>query len=315
MDSKDLSSPISYLSSEFEVKVISGIKELLEQKHLYQNLTIQIEDLSNEVGDFPLKRSPGPEKMRDIAIHADLKKSFNKIITESWCFVTETGPRAIDPAPNIKWYTLPTIEIICHFCKGHRRPHNSGYKGQSKLFSGVTHYYQNGNSESFNQTFFFPYQCQSCKKEPVIFMVRRTGLKLQLVGRNHIEYIDIPKFIPREESKYYSDAIVAYNAGKVLAGLFYLRTFIEQYMRRITNNSDIKMTGEELGDAYAKLLADDFPTELHKSLKKVYEELSVPLHNAEDNTEQFEISKKDILDHCDQLRLIPLKSPNTNEDL
>ena len=109
MEHNGLSSAKSHLSSEFEVKVISGIKELLEQKHLYQNVTIQIKDLSNEVGDPPLNQSPGPEKMKEYVIHLDLKKSFNKIITESWRFVTETGPPAIDPEPSIKWYTLPTI--------------------------------------------------------------------------------------------------------------------------------------------------------------------------------------------------------------
>jgi len=162
------------------------------------------------------------------------------------------------------------------------------------------------------QTFFFPFQCQNCKGEPLVFMVRRVNLKIILVGRNHFEEAQIPKYLSKPESKFFRDSIVAYNTGNILAGLFYLRTFIEQYMRRVTQKYDVKISGEELGDEYARILADDFPAHRYKSLKKVYEELSVPLHNAEDSTEQYEISKSDIFNHFDQLRLIPLKSRNTN---
>jgi len=126
------------------------------------------------------------------------------------------------------------------------------------------------------------------------------------VGRNHIEDIEIPKYLPKNESKYYRDAVIAYNTGNILAGLFYLRTLIEQYMRRITNNTDKKITGEDLADEYAKLLDDEFPKKF-KTLKKIYEELCVPLHGAQDDSEQFEKSNQDILKHFDALRLFPLK--------
>ena len=84
-------------------------------------------------------------------------------------------------------------------------------------------------------------------------------------------------------------------------------------MRRVTQKSDVKMSGDKLGVEYAKLVSDDFPTERFESFGTIYEEISVPLHGAKDDTKQFEKSKKDILDHFDQLRLIPLKRHGTTD--
>ena len=154
------------------------------------------------------------------------------------------------------------------------------------------------------QLFFFPYQCQSCRGEPLILVVRREGIKLQLVGRSQFEKIKVPRHIPKEENKYYSDAKIAYNTGRILAGLFYLRTMIEQYMRRVLDNYT-RVTGEELAEQYAKLLDEEFPKRF-KTLRKIYEELSAKIHDAQNDEGQFLQSLFDINTHFEQLKLIPL---------
>jgi hypothetical protein len=319
------------IASEVITTILNGIIQLLENKHLYQSVLLNFSKTEKKISELKPKDKdafyPGP-KARFHQNCLSLVKVIKDIEKCRWCFDTFTRPfkPVVNSAPNDGYtyfkLTLPTVNIVCKNCKGNRLPHNSGYIGQKDNFFDVTPSDSFDDNPTLNeivedpsvlnskpyiiQTFFFPYQCQKCKGEPIIFMVRRIDHKLQLVGRNHIEDIEIPKYLPKEDSRYYREAIIAYNAGKVLAGLFYLRTFIEQYMRRITGKSDIKITGEDLGDAYAKILNDEFPKSF-TSLKKVYEELSIPLHSAKDNSDQFEKSKDDILKHFDTLRLVPLK--------
>ncbi|MHB8789479.1 MAG: hypothetical protein ACYDBT_06320 [Desulfobulbaceae bacterium] len=163
------------------------------------------------------------------------------------------------------------------------------------------------------QTFIFPYHCQSCKKEPLVFLVHREGIKLTLTGRNHFETVQIPKTIPKEEAVYVSDAIAAYNTGNILAGLFLLRTSIEQYMRRLLATTG-KKRGDELADEYARLLDDEFPKR-YPSLKVIYDELSASIHAADSNASQFEKSHKDIEKHFELLKHLPLKAESANNEI
>ena len=89
-----------------------------------------------------------------------------------------------------------------------------------------------------------------------------------------------------------------------MAGLFLLRTTVEQYMRRLLGVTG-KKTGDELADDYARLLDCEFPKR-YPSLKVIYNELSGSIHAADKNTMQFEKSKKDIEQHFELLRHFPL---------
>ena len=48
-----------------------------------------------------------------------------------------------------------------------------------------------------------------------------------------MEQVILPSFIPKHEKHLFRDAVIAYQAGKFLAAVFYLRTFIEQFARRV----------------------------------------------------------------------------------
>jgi hypothetical protein len=116
------------------------------------------------------------------------------------------------------------------------------------------------------------YQCQRCIGSPETFLLKRVGWSLSLEGRSPIENIELPTCLPNAETKWYRDATVAFNSGKILAGLFYLRTFIEQFGRRVTAK-DGKVTGDEIFDTYAATLPlalkDQMP-----SLREWYDKLS-----------------------------------------
>jgi hypothetical protein len=64
--------------------------------------------------------------------------------------------------------------------------------------------------------------------------------------------LSYPPFIPKAEQQLYRDVLIAMHGGKVLATLFYLRTFIEQFAHRMTGITD-KETGNvvmDLGHIY-----------------------------------------------------------------
>ena len=139
------------------------------------------------------------------------------------------------------------------------------------------------------------YQCQSCLSEPITFLIKYFNNKITICGRSQFEKVKNPKYIPDQEESYYSNAIIAFNAGRTLAALYYLRAFVEHYLRRILNKWT-KVTGEDLANEYSKLLPNDFPKRF-TSLKKVYEELSVKLHSFDEDKKQFSKSLEDIKKH------------------
>lgn len=301
-------------------KVCCAIKELLETKHLYQNITINLSDIFEsikQVKDDPASTYPIPTQVmraRTNEIRKNLHESANHILNALWIIETETcaikqaavfqpSSGIVDTSKTKSRVCLPPIQIAYCNCNAILPAHNSGFKGLLPNLSPC----DIQDDPVPIQILFFPYQCQSCRGEPVIFVVRREGAKLQLVGRSQFEKIVKPDYIPKTEGIYYDYAVIAFNCGHILAGLFYLRVMIEQYLRRILKNKE-KISGDELCDKYALLLADDYPKERCPSMKTIYEELSLKIHAADSDANQFEKSKKDIEKHFDVLRIFPLKS-------
>jgi hypothetical protein len=116
--------------------------------------------------------------------------------------------------------------------------------------------------------------------------------------------------IPKAQRKYFSDAIIAHHAGQTLAGLFLLRTFIEQFWRSlnvINEPLDQRVTGEDLGAAYGQTLPADFKSRF-PSLGDLYGKLSLAMHNADANGELFESTVTAVTEHCEARRLFRLDS-------
>jgi hypothetical protein len=118
---------------------------------------------------------------------------------------------------------------------------------------------------------------------------------------NHID--DIVKEVPEPQGKFFAKAIMAYNTGQTLAGIFFLRTFIEQFWRSIPGVQMVikekpRATGDEQGDAYQATLLpafrDSFP-----SLPNVYGRLSAAMHEANADAALFESCRDEILHHFD----------------
>jgi len=138
-------------------------------------------------------------------------------------------------------------------------------------------------------------QCQRCMGKAEAMLVRREQWKLSLHGRSPMEQVDVPKFVPKEEAHLYRDALIAAHGGKTLAALFYLRVFIEQFARRVTGQTE-RRYGFELMDEYGKTIP-----EAHRgtmpSLRGWYDKLSEPIHAAKEDEKLFEAAKEAISQH------------------
>ena len=135
-----------------------------------------------------------------------------------------------------------------------------------------------------------------------MFLVKRDGTDLIIEGRSPIEHIELPAFIPKEEKHWFRDAVVAFQTGKVLAALFYLRTFVEQVARRMTGTLGDRKTGDEILSAYA----DTIPPNLRDtmpSLRECYDNLSAALHGAKEDSKLFEQTREMIEEHFDIRRV------------
>ncbi len=289
--------------------VAQAIQNLLEQKHLYQSVTLEFvktrEVLEREIRQQELRAatpSPGGDAGHSSHVKT-LDETFDAMWEEfgrrRWKFVIE-GIYAGEPA-NVLQFRLPTIRIAWASCDGVLPPHNPGFRGNAQQpFDVVLH--EHGTPV---QLIVVPYQCQNCKGEPLVFLLRRDGFKLQIIGRSQFEQVDVPKSVPKEERRFYRDAIISFNSGRGLAALFFFRTFIEQYMRRITGISDFLIRGDELAEKYHRMLDPTFP-ERFRTFRMLYGDLSDRLHRAVEDGELYATAKKQIDEHFEMLRMIPI---------
>jgi hypothetical protein len=292
------------MHDDFKKAVVEAFKELLEAKHLYQSCEIKTDHL---VAPLPKRKRLSKKLPPMVRLLANMPDEMNRTgvkfnnlrVKMDFC---STWELAVGPAPEssdqARAIVLPTIRILCK-CDEHKQPHRATKESTE---SGMIVYHAKDREEQPLQIFSIPYKCQSCDAEPVIFLVRREGLKLRLVGRSQFEPISTPACIPKQLAAHYSDAVAAFKTNHCLGALFYLRTVIEQQMRRVVKPTT-RITGEELADEYQKQLSPDFPKSF-PSFKKLYQDLSAALHEAREDEELFSAAVKHIEKHFDAVRLL-----------
>ena len=234
------------------------------------------------------------------------------LVTGSW-FVTDAPGRAIpfknaQVAPKALIFSIPTMNLQCGPCG---RVQAFNLTSAAELFGERLAPTIEKPSTRVVQTFTFSFQCQSCKSEPEAFLIRREGLKIILGGRVPMERVDVPKALPKgPASKYYRDALIAYEAGFTLAGIFYLRVLIEQYSIEDAKRAKKKVVGEkgasprsvDFIDAYMDDLDKDFKNRF-PSFRDAYGELSEAIHQAKESPETFTKVRREIELHFDGIDL------------
>lgn len=104
-----------------------------------------------------------------------------------------------------------------------------------------------------------------------------------------MEHISTPKVFPKKHAKFISDATIAHNAGQTLAGLFFLRTFIEQYVTAETGKRIDKKALEAYGDTIPENIRPQIPSLFH-----LYGKLSEATHKANADATLFDDVRKQL---------------------
>jgi hypothetical protein len=277
----------------FEQRITLAVKSLLETKHLYQSITLEYEDLFDTIGEGEITEQQPLE---------DIKTSFSESLQANWFAIDRFNPNyltsGIRPSPFC--FETPDIKLFCHKCE-RVEPVNSISSTDFFQRESTPRYFLTSGQRV--QVFVFSFLCQSCKSVPEVFLVRRQGLKLTHSGRSPIEHIDVPRVIPNPVKGYYSGAVVAHQSGQTLAGIFLLRTVIEQWARFLIPHAP--RDADKLLDAYMGTLPDDFKTRF-ASFPSLYENLSDDMHAARGNADLFERALAKIEEHFEARRLFRL---------
>ncbi len=284
------------------VGVQRAIRELLESKHLYQSIGLDalVGQLTKLMEDYLVEPSGGR------STHVLMVEDATKFLAREWQFHRPNAAIHTKANPNHLYLRLSHVNIHCPQCD-RVEAHNPVF--DSDLPSVASEHDPAGGVV---QWLTVAYQCQSCKGLPVVFLVHRSADKLTLSGRSPIETVSVQKFIPKGTKQYYSTAIVAHQSGQTLAGLFLLRTFIEQTARQAIESPDPNWTGDQLLEAYTATLhgtlRSDFP-----SMKCLYGELSADIHTATGSTVLFDKAIADIDKHFDAKRLFATLAKKASE--
>jgi len=291
----------------FASSIEKGLKELLEAKHLYQNTRIEPPDKNVVHQEMKPILAGDTSIAPQVEVDETIDFVYSSLSKIEWKIRNPRGRRSLRSIPTQSEdiyvsleFTPPTVKLYCRICK-RTEAYNFQY-GQDLLkeFRGAEIFTEPVNE----QVFSLVYQCQSCKSIPEIFMVRRDSLKLIQSGRTPMEKIEIPPYLPRKRKKFFSDAVIAFNSGQVLAGNFLLRTFVEQYVRDLSANPNSQNI-DELFSEYNKGLPDDLKQRF-PSLQSIYYKLSEDLHSATASEEVFFQARKDIEKHFKARELFEL---------
>jgi hypothetical protein len=283
------------------------LRLLLETKHLYQKVSLQPNELLAELAP------PAPTKSLLGQIGENENETFQRLASS---FLDETltvsNMLVIDNKQPARCLVVGNVKLFCAKCGGKEAFRPIWFEDVTSQIR-LLYYQQNvAVTPSFKLSFWasfqhivLVFQCQHCEGRPEAFLLKRDGLDLYLEGRSPIEHVEIHPSLPKKEGKWFRDAVVAHQSGKTLAGLFYLRTFVEQFGRKMTGMLNDKKSGDEIMSAYSDGLPDKV-RDVAPSLKELFEKLSEAIHGAKEDTELFDRAKEKIEEHFEFRRLYRL---------
>jgi hypothetical protein len=277
--------------------VTLAIKTLLENKHLYQSVTIS---------DDPVKKDFLPRVSGAIKSILESQGVFLRT-AGNMRWMIGSDPRLVvsggGPFPEIGHiiFFAPDVKMYCRHCN-RLEPFN--IVSVDRPFDKQK--YLTSTAGKIEDVFVFSYLCQGCKIFPEVLLVRRTNDKLTLSGRTPMEHVEVPAVVPKDIAKFYSGAVIAYQSGQTLAALFMLRTACEQWSRKWAVPTD---KADQAMDKYMASLPDAFKGQF-PSLKDIYSQLSADVHSATGSAALFEKMTSNFVEHFDARRLFKLTEPS-----
>jgi len=270
-------------------QVVESIKELLEEKHLYQSSKVALDIPLVDLSAF------------NSAMRSYLENELAKLPGGFW-FISDKADKT--PPLSVGFgihFETPDVKLFCETCQ-----RTEAFNSVSSLDVSVRGSLEESLSSTGEivQIFALSFRCQSCKGPPEVFLIRRAGNRLTLSGRAPIEHIEVPSTIPKSIYRWYSGAVVAHQSGQTLAGLFLLRTLIEQWVRVVT-----QATQDTAADAAIEAYMDGLPSDFRArfpSLRELYSEISADIHAAKGASDLFESALERIARHFEARRLYEL---------
>lgn len=257
--------------------VVRALKELLQNKGMYQNLRID---------DASFKSALPPALTDEFRTRPYMPHSRGGMTP-----VGGTGIGTPTEQMPIGFY-LPAVTLPCPTCA-----HSSSYL--SNPYSKQKHFddpYPLLGADT-EQVWSLYYSCSVCRKHHIVFQVVRKGFRLQLTGRSTPFRPAIAKEWPKEIKEIIEDAYLAVSEGDVPAGYYHLRTAVEFYLKTcLSVPVEMKVDGTELCEKY-NMQADErlklgFPT-----FGPMYSELSLGLHSRAVSVEGFTKISSNFLGH------------------
>ena len=286
-----LSQLFTAISEGIPREVAASFKKLLEEKHLYQSLDIDVDAAVKEI----------TKQAENLTIVQGAEEYGASIFIKPWIAADPRERESLSALGGA--FKLPHVKTFCEQCDRIEPFNPVAAVDLLDPAPGNKHY--TSSSSGVVQQFALSYLCQGCKLVPEVFIVRRAGRKLTICGRSPMEHVEVAKYIPPTAKKYISGAIVAHQSGQTLAGLFLLRTSIEQWLRSLGAKHD---KADQAIDWYMTTLPDDFKAQF-PSLRDVYGDLSAAIHSADGSQEIFDKAKAEIEEHFDARRLYKLTDP------
>jgi hypothetical protein len=273
--------------------VSAAISRLIQSKHLYQSETVDMSFIDTELAKSSLQT---------VAV---VRERVGPLRDGPWIPSEPPGRNVpfvghIDSVTNNLWFTAGTAKLFCGSCD-RVEAFNPVLVEDLTARSG----YEPRKPKTI-QVFAFSFLCQSCKSVPEFFLIRRVNLKLTMSGRVPMEHVDVPKVIPKKQQHHFSGAIIAFQAGQVLPGLFMLRTTIEQFVRERYGKP--VETPDELTAAFGNYMESLPPAfrSTFPSLPDLYMKLSIALHSADASSDLFNTAQAEIARHFEARRLFEL---------
>jgi hypothetical protein len=297
------------------VAIESAFKTLLEEKHLYQSVSVHLGDIAkaavSELGNVRDEDDGASESEHA----ASLTRALLEFTESRWVCAQSTEYRAFHsrshPFSKAWPFTIPTVRLFCQPCR-RREPFNV-VKADDYLYEGLEKPPTMSVDElallprrPADQAFVVLLLCQGCQALAEVLLIRRFAAKKRLVlsGRTPMASVELPVYVKGPEEKFYEGAIVAFRTGRTLAAVFYLRTFIEQFARRVAGVEG-RLSGDEIMEAYASKIPQELRSAM-PSLREWYARLSDDLHAARGDESLFSTALDSINKHFDICRAVGL---------
>jgi hypothetical protein len=233
-------------------QVHDALKALLELGYLYTSKRIDISEIL-KLADSTYTSAQLEE---EFTRRRWAPYSHNQGFTSSERLVRHHAGQGTDalgtPAKQMRLtFLLPTAKTWCARCNETTLhdsiPHSEYTPGH------LSHEYV--KEPLGHQTFVLNYQCQQCKCPPVMFMIRRELLKLQLCGRSSPHIPQAPSDIPKALRPIYNDAMAAAACADIPAAFYHWRTLIEHQMKTVLGIPvGQQIEGDELASRYNKAI-------------------------------------------------------------